>query len=75
MQMCSRESLKSQVKLVCYVMTIGYPFQSICWLYIAWHFESRFKGLVGSAYILKAACESLGYRRTPILAACRELLI
>jgi REP element-mobilizing transposase RayT len=44
------------------------------WLYMAQHFESRFKGLVGTAYKLKAACESLGYRRTPNLAACRELL-
>jgi len=44
------------------------------WLYMAQHFESRFKGLVGSAYALKAACESLGYQRTPNLSACRELL-
>jgi REP element-mobilizing transposase RayT len=44
------------------------------WLFMAQHFESRFKGLVGTAYTLKAACESLGYRRTPNLAACRELL-
>jgi hypothetical protein len=38
------------------------------------HFESRFKGLVGAAYKLKAACKCLGYRRTPNLAVCRELL-
>jgi hypothetical protein len=44
------------------------------WLYMARHFESRFKGLVGTAYRLKAACQSLGYRRTPNLAVCRELL-
>lgn len=44
------------------------------WLYMAQHFESRFKGLVGSAFRLKAACEALGYRRTPNLAACQELL-
>ena len=44
------------------------------WLYMAQHFESRFKGLVGSAYKLKAACEALGYRRTPNLAACHKLL-
>ena len=44
------------------------------WLYMAQHFESRFKGLVGSAYALKVACESLGYQRTPNLAACQELL-
>ena len=44
------------------------------WLYMSEHFESRFKGLVGTAYTLKAACESLGYQRTSSLAACRELL-
>lgn len=44
------------------------------WLYMAQHFESRFKGLVGAAYSLKAACESMGYRRTPSMAVCRELL-
>ncbi len=44
------------------------------WLYMAENFESRFKGLVGTACTLKAACESLGYKRTPNLAACRELL-
>ena len=44
------------------------------WLYMAQNFESRFKGLIGAAYRLKAACETLGYRRTPNLAACRELL-
>ena len=44
------------------------------WLHMTQHFESRFKGLVGAAYKLKAACATLGYRRTPNLAACRELL-
>lgn len=44
------------------------------WLHMTRNFESRFKGLVGAAYQLKAACQSLGYRRTPNLAACRELL-
>jgi hypothetical protein len=45
-----------------------------CWLYMTRHFESRFKGLVGAAYILKTACETLGYRRTPNLSVCREML-
>ena len=36
-------------------------------------FEGRFKGLVGAAYRLKTACESLGYRRIPNLAVCRDL--
>jgi REP element-mobilizing transposase RayT len=44
------------------------------WLHMTKHFESRFKGLVGAAYKLKAACKCLGYRRTPNLATCRELL-
>jgi REP element-mobilizing transposase RayT len=44
------------------------------WLHMTRNFESRFKGLVGATYKLKAACQSLGYRRTPNLAACRELL-
>ncbi|MCU7919141.1 MAG: transposase [Candidatus Thiodiazotropha sp. (ex Epidulcina cf. delphinae)] len=44
------------------------------WLYMTQHFESKFKGLVGTAYTLKAACQTLGYRRTPNLAACRQLL-
>jgi REP element-mobilizing transposase RayT len=44
------------------------------WLYLARQFESRFKGLVGGVHRLRAACEMLGYRRTPNAAACRELL-
>ena len=44
------------------------------WLYMTKNFESRFKGLVGTAMALRAACESLGYRRTPGLAACYELM-
>jgi len=44
------------------------------WLYMAQNFESRFKGFVGAAYTLKSACAKLGYRRTPNLAACSELL-
>jgi hypothetical protein len=38
------------------------------------HFESRFKGLVGSSYALKAACRKLELRRTPNLGAAIELL-
>jgi hypothetical protein len=44
------------------------------WVYMTRHFESRFKGLVGAVYQLRAACETLGYRRTPNLAVCRKLL-
>lgn len=43
------------------------------WLYMTQHFESRFKGLVGMSYSLKAVCRKLGYRRTPNLASVRQL--
>ncbi|MEJ2381687.1 MAG: transposase [Gammaproteobacteria bacterium] len=48
--------------------------ESKYWLYLAAQFESRLKGLVGAAQRLQAACRILGYRRTPNLTACRELL-
>ena len=41
------------------------------WLYLAQNFESPFKGLVGSVYKLKQACQTLGYTRTPGLKGCR----
>jgi len=44
------------------------------WLYMSRNFESRFKGLVGATMVLKAVCESLGYRRVPGLDACHELM-
>ena len=44
------------------------------WLYMTQHFESKFKGLVGAGYSLKAACQELGYRRTPNLTVCQQLL-
>jgi hypothetical protein len=43
------------------------------WLYMTQHFESRFKGLVGASYALKAACRKLKLRRTPNLGAAIEL--
>ncbi|MEJ2622599.1 MAG: transposase, partial [Candidatus Thiodiazotropha sp.] len=45
------------------------------WLYMTQHFESKFKGLVGTVHSLKKACKQLGYRRTPNLAACQRLLM
>ncbi|MCU7874612.1 MAG: transposase [Candidatus Thiodiazotropha sp. (ex Lucinoma borealis)] len=45
------------------------------WLYMTQHFESRFKGLVGTVQNLKAACQKLGYRRTPNLTVCQRLLM
>jgi hypothetical protein len=38
------------------------------------HFESRFKGLVGASYALKAVCRKLEYQRTPNLGAVLQLL-
>ena len=43
------------------------------WLYMTQHFESRFKGLVGSSHALKAACRKLEFRRTPNLGAVVQL--
>jgi REP element-mobilizing transposase RayT len=40
------------------------------WLYLSRKFESPFKGLVGSVYRLKQACELLGYQRMPGLNSC-----
>lgn len=44
------------------------------WLYMSRNFESRFKGLVGTTYSVKAACQQLGYRRRPGLTNCKALL-
>jgi REP element-mobilizing transposase RayT len=44
------------------------------WLYMTQHFESLFKGLVGSSYALKAACRKLELRRTPNLGVVLQLL-
>ena len=41
------------------------------WLFLTQHFESRFKGLVGTAYQLKQVCEKLGYQRAPGLKSCQ----
>ena len=41
------------------------------WLYLTKHFESRFKGLVGTAYQLKRVSEKLGYQRAPGLKSCQ----
>jgi len=40
------------------------------WLYLTQNFESPFKGLVGSAFKLKQACEKLGYQRSPGIKNC-----
>ncbi|MCU7866014.1 MAG: transposase [Candidatus Thiodiazotropha sp. (ex Lucinoma borealis)] len=45
------------------------------WLCMTQLFESKFKGLVGAAHTLKAACMRLGYRRTPNLIVCQQLLM
>ncbi len=42
------------------------------WLYLTKHFESPFKGMVGSVFKLKQTCVALGYERTPGLKGCKE---
>ncbi len=42
------------------------------WLYLTKHFESPFKGLVGSVSKLKQVCRKLGYERTPGLSGCKQ---
>lgn len=41
------------------------------WLYLSKHFESPFKGLVGSIHKLKQACTAFGMKRTPGLSSCK----
>ncbi len=41
------------------------------WLYLTKHFESPFKGMVGSVFKLKQTCIALGYERTPGLQGCK----
>ena len=43
------------------------------WVYLCTHFESRFKGLVGTAHSLKAACDHFGRKRVPNLSASTAL--
>ena len=40
------------------------------WLFLTQHFESRFKGLVGMATMVKAAANRIGFKRAPGLAVC-----
>ena len=39
------------------------------WVYLCTHFESHFKGLVGSAHSLKQACKAFNRQRTPNLSS------
>ena len=43
------------------------------WLYMSQHFESRFKGLVGTAYSLRTACQRMGYQRAVGIGYCQAL--
>ena len=43
------------------------------WVYLCTHFESRFKGLVGSAHSLKQACGHFKRQRIPNLSASTSL--
>ena len=39
------------------------------------HFESRFKGLIGSYHSMKKALSVFGYRRSPGLTLCKQVLV
>jgi hypothetical protein len=43
------------------------------WIYNTRHFESQFKGLVGTVLSIKAQCQRFGYQRTPGLATAQHL--
>jgi len=43
------------------------------WVYNTQHFESQFKGIVGTVLSIKTQCRRLGYQRTPGLAAATYL--
>ncbi len=43
------------------------------WIYLCSHFESKFKGLVGSLHSLEEACEKFKKKRRPNLSACVSL--
>ncbi|VAW70169.1 hypothetical protein MNBD_GAMMA09-2588 [hydrothermal vent metagenome] len=43
------------------------------WLYLSENFESKLKGIVGSAINLKTACKKLGYLRTIARKSCEVL--
>ena len=45
-------------------------FESKQWLYLTQHYESGFKGLVGTLHALKRACRQLGLQRMPGRGAC-----
>jgi len=47
-------------------------FETENWLYLSTHFESKLKGLVGTAISLKVACEKLGYKRTVFKHCCEQ---
>jgi REP element-mobilizing transposase RayT len=42
------------------------------WMYLTQHFESKLKGMVGSVYKLRQACEKLGYKRMPGFKSCAQ---
>jgi REP element-mobilizing transposase RayT len=42
------------------------------WHYLTQHFESPFKGLIGSIHKLKKACLALGYERMPGRRSCEQ---
>jgi hypothetical protein len=43
------------------------------WVYTTQHFESQFKGLVGTAISIKKKCQQFGYQRTFSLSLAAQL--
>jgi hypothetical protein len=43
------------------------------WVYLCTHFESKFKGLVGSVHSLQQACQQFNRKRRPNFSASSEL--
>ena len=43
------------------------------WVYLCTHFESHFKGLVGSVHSLKQACKTFNRQRTPNLSSSADV--
>jgi len=47
-------------------------FEADNWFYLTQNFESKLKGLVGSVFKLKEACNKLGYQRTVCKQSCEQ---
>lgn len=67
---CLRAGKRGQIEASTPPILQRLKFDTTHWLYLTRHFESPFKGLVGTVAKLKRACEVFGYTRTPGRSAC-----